>query len=87
MSIVGLKIVKALIRINRTLHTIQKMELITRDFCCSFYHVVDLLTLKTLTRLYFSKPIDISDQYCFEKLPNNYRFGAYRDSHLVVLES
>ena len=41
------------------------------DFCCISYRFVDFLTLITLTQLYFKKPTHISDQYCFEKLPNN----------------
>ena len=68
VGFVGLKVLNALIRINnRTMQT----EQFTRDFCCSFYHVVDFLTLNTLTQLYLRKPIHISAQYCFEKLPNN----------------
>ena len=56
-------------------------------FVVFFYRFVDFLTLNTLTQLYLKKSVHISDQYCFQKLPNNKRFGAYRNSHLVVLRS
>ena len=87
MGIVGLKIVNSLNRINRCIKLRKRNRFNTRDFCCIFYLFVDFLTLNTLTQLYFKKSIPVSDQYCFEKLPNNYRFGAYRNSHLVVLRS
>ena len=87
VGIVGLKIVNSLNRINRCIKFRKRNRSNTRDFCCIFYRFVDFLTLNTLAQLYFIKSIHISDQYCFEKLPNNSRFGAYRNSHLVVLRS
>ena len=55
----------------KSLHKLQKTEQITWDFCYIFYRFVEFLTLNTLTQLYLKKPIHISDQHCFEKLPNN----------------
>ena len=68
---VGLKIVNSLNRINRSVKFRKRNRFNTRDFCCVFYRFLDFLTLNTLTQLYFKKSIHISDQYCFEKLPNN----------------
>ena len=83
VGIVGWKIVNSL---NRCIK-FRKRNRLLRTLVAFCYRFVDFLTLNTLTQLYFKKPIYISDQYCFEKLPNNKRFGAYRNSHLVVLRS
>ena len=87
VGIVGLKIVNSLNRINHRIKFRKRNRFYLLDFCCIFYRFVDFLTLNTLTQLYLKKPIHISDQYCFQKLPNNQRFGAYRNWHLVVLRS
>ena len=73
VGIVGLKIVNSLNRINRCIKFTAEngTDLILVNFVVFFYRFVDLLTLNTLTQLYFKKSIHISDQYCFEKLPNN----------------
>ena len=71
VGIVGLKIVNSLNRINRCIKLRKRNRFNTGDFCCIFYRFVDFLTLNTLTQLYLKKSIHVSDQYCFEKLPNN----------------
>ena len=71
VGIIGLKIVNSLTCINRRIKFRKRNRFNTRNFCGTFYRVVDFLTLNTLTQLYFIKHIHISDQYCFEKLPNN----------------
>ena len=70
VGIVGLKIVNSLNRINRCVKFRKRNRLLV-TFVVFFYRFVDFLTLNTLTQLYFKKSIRISDQYCFEKLPNN----------------
>ena len=89
MGIVGLKIVHSLNRINRCIKFTAEngTDLILVNSVVFFYRFVDFLSRNTLTELYFNKPIHISDQYCIEKLPNDERFGAYGNSHLVVLRS
>ena len=67
VGIVGLKIVNSL---NRCIKFRKRNRLLV-TFVVFFYRFVDFLTLNTLTQLYFKKSIHISDQYCFEKLPNN----------------
>ena len=69
VGIVGLKVVNSLNRINRCIKFRKRNRLLVS--CCIFYRFVDFLSRNTLTELYFNKPIHISDQYCFEKLPNN----------------
>ena len=53
------------------IHSRKRNRFDTREFCCIFYRFLELLTLNTLTQLYFKKSIHISDQYCIEKLPND----------------
>ena len=67
VGIVGLKIVNSL---NRCIKFRKRNRLLV-TFVVFFYRFVDFLTRNALTQLYFKKPIHISDQYYFEKLPNN----------------
>ena len=66
VGIVGLKIVNSLNRcIFRKRNRLLVTFLVFFTFLWTFWHLIPL------TQLYFKKSIRISDQYCFEKLPNN----------------
>ena len=66
VGIVGLKIVNSL---NRCIFRKRNRLLVT--FLVFFTALWTFWHLMPLTQLYFKKSIRISDQYCFEKLPNN----------------
>ena len=68
VGIVGLKIVNSLNRINRCVKFRKRNRLLV-TFVVFFTALWTFWHLILLTQLYFKKPIHISDQYCFEKLP------------------
>ena len=67
VGIVGLKIANSL---NRSIKFRKRNRLLV-TFVVFLTALWTFLTLNTLTQLYFKKAIHISDQYHFEKLPNN----------------